>query len=235
MKYCIYFFSFVLFCNFQIHAQTAPGKYWIQFTDKNNTPYSINSPDAFLSDRAISRRSKQNIAIIQNDLPIDPAYIDSIESYGVKVENISKWFNAITIDAVRDSIIDSTAYANADSLVDSLLQISFIKSVKKVKLFKKDTAYISLKSKSLHTSKTETSDNYYKYGLSENQISIINGHILHNNGNRGEGMQIAVLDGGFYHVNEITTFDSLWNNNRILGAKSFCGTPRITSVTVDFA
>lgn len=38
--------------------QVAPDKYWIQFTDKSNTPYSIDRPDEFLSERAIQRRKK---------------------------------------------------------------------------------------------------------------------------------------------------------------------------------
>ncbi|MBN1819545.1 MAG: S8 family serine peptidase, partial [Prolixibacteraceae bacterium] len=36
-----------------------------------------------------------------------------------------------------------------------------------------------------------------------------------------EGLQIAVLDAGFYKANEFPVFDSLWINNRILGTKDF--------------
>jgi len=34
-------------------------------------------------------------------------------------------------------------------------------------------------------------------------------------------MVIAVLDGGFYQVNNLQIFDSLWSNNQILGTKDF--------------
>jgi hypothetical protein len=34
-------------------------------------------------------------------------------------------------------------------------------------------------------------------------------------------MMIAVLDAGFYHVDQIPAFDSLWLNNRILGTRDF--------------
>ncbi len=40
-------------------AQTAPDTYWVQFTDKVNTPYSVDAPEQFLSARAIARRAAQ--------------------------------------------------------------------------------------------------------------------------------------------------------------------------------
>ena len=48
---------------FSINAQIAPNKYWVQFTDKNDSPYSINNPEEYLSERAIQRRQDYNIAI----------------------------------------------------------------------------------------------------------------------------------------------------------------------------
>ncbi|PJB57289.1 MAG: serine protease, partial [Bacteroidetes bacterium CG_4_9_14_3_um_filter_41_19] len=55
-------------------GQVAPDKYFIQFTDKNNSPYSINQPEEFLSQRAIDRREKYGIVITEEDLPVNPAY-----------------------------------------------------------------------------------------------------------------------------------------------------------------
>ena len=43
-------------------AQTAPDTYWVAFTDKANTPYSLSQPEEFLSARAIARRAVQSIA-----------------------------------------------------------------------------------------------------------------------------------------------------------------------------
>ncbi|HEY9113172.1 MAG TPA: S8 family serine peptidase, partial [Bacteroidales bacterium] len=53
------------------------------------------------------------------------------------------------------------------------------------------------------------------------QIDQINGIPLHNNGYTGEGVVIAVLDGGFEGANVHPVFDSLWANNRVLGTKDF--------------
>ena len=46
---------------------------------------------------------------------------------------------------------------------------------------------------------------------------MLNGHILHEYGYKGEGMQIAVIDAGFTDADILPAFDSLWINNQILG------------------
>ena len=63
-------------------AQTAPDTYWVQFTDKSNTPYSIDQPEQFLSARSIARRENQGIALGESDLPVDPAYIEAVLATG---------------------------------------------------------------------------------------------------------------------------------------------------------
>ena len=45
-------------------AQIAPATYFIRFTDKANTPYSIAAPQEFLGPRAIERRARQNICLL---------------------------------------------------------------------------------------------------------------------------------------------------------------------------
>ena len=55
---------------FSLKAQIAPDKYWIQFTDKNDSPYSINKPEEFLSERALQRRQNYNIEMDNYDIPV---------------------------------------------------------------------------------------------------------------------------------------------------------------------
>src|SRR5665213_1715479 len=75
----------------------SPYRYFIQFTDKDNNGYTLNNPSAFLSQRAIQRRTNQNIPYDFNDLPLTQAYVDSIASFGDTIVNRSKWFNGVTI------------------------------------------------------------------------------------------------------------------------------------------
>ena len=100
-------------------------KYWVQFTDKSGSPYSISQPEEFLSQRAIDRRERQGIAIEENDLPINPAYKDSVIMLGATIVHGSKWFNALTITDV-----DATQLAE-------IAKLSFVKQMEQVSYFKK--------------------------------------------------------------------------------------------------
>ena len=85
-------------------------KYIVRLTDKGSTPFSINNPSAFLSPRAIERRTRYSIPIDSADLPVTPRYIDSIRLAGnVTILNVSKWLNQVAIqtsDALASSPLD---------------------------------------------------------------------------------------------------------------------------------
>ena len=186
-------------------SQTYPNRYWIRFTDKNNNPYSLDRPEEFLSERAIQRRLKQNISFSFNDLPITPAYIDSLKALGVPVYNMSKWFNAVTTDSI------------SPELLEQIFDLSFVvkpsnpESLKLIKGVKNNTAIV--------TSESDNWDTYY--GYPEIQIKINNGHFLHQQGFKGEGIQIALIDAGFLGVDVIPGFSDLWDEERILGTRDF--------------
>lgn len=56
----------------QLQAQQY--KYYVQFSDKDGTPYSLSEPTAFLSQRSIDRRLDKGIALDSLDLPVNPSY-----------------------------------------------------------------------------------------------------------------------------------------------------------------
>lgn len=212
---CKWFCIFILLNSLSLYAQTF-SRYWIEFTDKNNSAYSISNPSAFLSQRSIDRRNKQNISIKENDLPVNLWYIDSIVNAGAKVLNRSKWFNALSI------------YTTDTVVLSKIKKLPFVKSTTPVAL------YTSLSDKSGHNKFNKETygvlvennaegffSSGYNYGPSLNQISMIGGDALHNFGYTGGGMAIAVLDAGFYHVDQLGAFDSLWTNNQILGTWDF--------------
>ncbi len=195
-----------------INAQTAPGKYWIKFTDKNNTPYSISNPEEFLSAASIQRRINFDIDIENNDLPVDPLYVDSLISLGMEVINVSKWFNAVTV-RLYDTL-----------LLDTISNISFVSNYNKVsELIVNHQSQVSITSQVAlqKNSLDNVENNFYNYGTSNDQITMLNGEFLHNQGFQGQGMTIAVIDAGFNNAPELPAFDSLFANNQILGLRNF--------------
>ncbi|MCF0207725.1 MAG: S8 family serine peptidase, partial [Bacteroidales bacterium] len=59
------------------------------------------------------------------------------------------------------------------------------------------------------------------YGASYWQIALHNGQLLHAEGFKGEGMLIAVIDGGFTNANTMLSLEYLRNSNRIVATRDF--------------
>jgi hypothetical protein len=215
MKILITFFT-ILLISLQVSAQIAPDKYWIRFTDKNNSPFSIENPEAFLSQKAIDRRNVQGIPIAENDLPVNPSYLSAVANTGATLLNISKWFNSVTVFTTDPSVIDDI---NALPFVLSVAKMTNNNSTlnTSIKPFFENETY----SKFQDSIKMKGSGESFDYGQGYNQINMLNGILLHDLGYNGEGMTIAVLDAGFRNADILTAFDSLWMNNRILGYKDF--------------
>lgn len=96
MKRILSLFAFLTML-YGASAQVAPSRYWVQFTDKNNSPYSIDRPEEFLSQRSIDRRVKYGIEIDEFDIPVNQNYIDAVAECGAEILNPSKWLNGVTI------------------------------------------------------------------------------------------------------------------------------------------
>jgi serine protease AprX len=197
---------FILFGFFYSSDLKAQEYYWVGFSDKNGTQYSLSSPVDYLSERAIQRRIKQNIAIDSLDLPLNKNYIDEVVKIGATFIHASKWLNGITVKAEIDSFT---------------IQVSKLPFVKEFQL----TKGLAKKSAIQKFAELEGSENFpidnSIYGPSVYQTSILNGQFLHNQNYLGQGMQIAVLDGGFFSADRYPAMDSLWANNQILGIKDF--------------
>ncbi len=67
----------------------------------------------------------------------------------------------------------------------------------------------------------ENLTDFYNYGRSNGQVKIHKGDFLHNHGFRGEGMHLAMLDAGFFNYLTLRPFDSIRQNNQILGTWDF--------------
>jgi len=205
-------------------------KYRVTFTDKNNSPYTIENPSQYLSERAIERRTRQNIQIQPNDIPVNSWYIDSVRNTGAEVYTVSRWFNCVTIRTTDTAVLSKIRALPFVADIDSLAESSLKKGVKMKK--RRDTMEGSL-SESLDLSVNKfsvenlmqplsmLSTSKYDYGNGYNQAHMIGTDFLHNQDFCGQGMVISILDAGFFDVDSISVFDSLWHNNQILGTRDF--------------
>lgn len=187
-------------------GQTSVGdSYWLQFKNKKGTPFQISHPEEFLSQRAIERRLKQHIAIDSTDLPVSPVYLDSLKKLGLEIFHTSKWLNGATVRTADTTLID---------------QIKKLGFITEMQLTKPALAVKSTKLKFKEPEKV-ADINPETYGNALAQLEQLDGEYLHKSGFRGKGIQIAVLDAGFWHANQNAAFDSLFNSGRILGTRDF--------------
>ena len=229
MKIKIFLFLCLSLITGVTFSQKVANRFRVNFTDKNNSIYSINNPSAFLSTRAIARRTAQGISIKANDLPVNAWYVDSLRHKGAVVLTVSKWFNCATIQTLDTNVMNAIKALPFVSTVDTLAEVQLKKNVKTDKKGNVATGTQSISdiqgfdfyNTVLSNVDNELTSGYYNYGLATTQVEMIKTDYLHNQGFRGQNVVIAVLDAGFYKVDSIHAFDSLWQNNQILGTKDF--------------
>ncbi len=186
------FFWIVCFTHLELYSQT--GYYFVYFKDKQNNPYSLSNASAFLSQRSIQRRAKQNISLDSLDLPVSPNYVNELINKGIKIHFTSKWLNGVMVRIDNPDIIDS------------ILHLPFVKTL----------VYTKPLSSSLSKKDKFELEKNYVYGMSSNQIQMLKGDFIHSLGYYGQGWLIAVLDAGFLGTDVVPQLDSLRLQNRIV-------------------
>lgn len=193
-----------LFTSGSMLGQVGENRYIVYFSDKANTPYTLDNPFEYLSDRAIERRQNQGIAIDVLDLPVDPAYITQVQELGeVAILNELKWFNAILIETIDPNVLQG---------------IQELHDVDRIEL---STTVSGSQAPTFNRIRQSRAKSDEEYGPSLNQIQMLNGLQLHDDGFKGDGMWIGVLDGGFANMPTATAFETMFDENRLIAKRNF--------------
>jgi len=205
--------SIIILFSIVLSTQAQVYKYAVHFTDKDHTPYSLDQPEEYLSQRSIERRAKFQIPITEEDLPVNPAYIAEVLQATSDAELIIqvKWLNAI--------IISLSDMENIE-IIQRLPMVSEVELVFRsdLKVNRPDKLTLLLEDQMVSNPiKSITEYDSAFYGGAWTQIHQLKGEKLHQLGHLGHGMLIAVLDAGFTGVDERLVFDKLWENDQIIG------------------
>lgn len=179
-------------------------RYRVYLKDKKNSPYSVKRPAEFLSQRALERRGRYGIKVDKHDLPVSPNYLQVLRDCGLKIHNVSKWQNTAVVETT-----DTT-------LMDAVRQMAFVTGVVKVWVGP-DSVLVYEQPDRRKKVKNTREDLVEYYGSAADQVKMLNCHLLHDAGFRGQGMLIGILDGGFNNADVITGF----NRANILGTRNF--------------
>lgn len=177
-----------LIASLMTYAQSYKYRVWL--SDKDTTQYSLQQPEKFLSESSIARRQRQGIAIDMSDIPVSDAHLRSIEQSGVRIVTTSRWMNTAVI-ALNDTTL--------------LHKITSLPCVDSIKCVWKETSTDDTHNRRhakmpLSSTHVTLANNGSSYGYAQQQIQLLNLDSLHAIGYKGNGMTIAVLDAGFYDI-----------------------------------
>jgi len=207
-------FLMLSFCGHAATKSKYPGgkqyMYRLTLTDKKESPYRLDHPTRWLSQKSVSRRRRQGLQLDSTDLPVSPRYLKIIRSQvNVEIVGKSRWNNTVVVrsnDTMTVNTLKELPFVSKTELV-WVSPDSIDKRLRREKYHDYFNAWDSVK--------------HERYGVGKEQIESLHGDRLHNIGFRGKGMTIAVLDGGFQNVNVIPAFrnvkiegirDLVWHN-----------------------
>jgi len=174
--------------------------YVVFFNDKASTTYSLNNPSEFLSQRAIDRRSKQNIEFDSLDIPVVKSYIQEVRDLGVDVFLSTKWMNGIIVQTEPNN-------------VTGIENLAVVKEV----IYVSPTTKLSFQGRVSATEEQQEVEN----SATNAQLDMLGINTLHAQGFEGQGMLMAVLDGGFSGVDSAPAFSHLFDQDKVIMAFDF--------------
>jgi subtilisin family serine protease len=175
----------------EVHAETY--RYRLHLSGKPGASL------ATLSERSLQRRARQHIALDSTDYTISPLYQQRLLQSGLCLSARSRWLNSVVVERPDGDAIDTTFWEHVP-VVTRVDEVS-------------GPGLTVSKSAPLHT--RGASDLPEEASLSDTErldfvqpIYEVRGDALHNANYRGQGMLIAVIDGGFLNTDYFPQINS---------------------------
>lgn len=202
----ILFLVFTVFVSTISFAQTEDAL--VFFADKENVEAALANPITILTQEALDRKDLHNIPVDERDVPLNEAYKTTISNQaGITVFAKSKWMNAVYVRGTKVNI-------------ENLLDLEFVTEVEFMnkdfnRPFKPRTPWDKFEIEN------QPQPENYDYGAASNQTEMINVDILHDEGYTGAGITVAFMDNGYPNVLSNRAYETMRNENRLLGYYDF--------------
>ena len=198
---------FLLLFNFSLtYAQEDA---WVYFNSKPDTEFYLANPLNMLSQKSLTRRENQGIALDEKDVPINADYMAAIaNTNGITVKAKSKWLNALHIRGAIENINTLTAFP-------------FVERVEFADRSLNPTGRVAAPQRQTNSQRAQQAQTTFNYGASASQVEMLKVNMLHEQNYTGAGVTVAVLDNGFPGVNTTMPFARLNDNGLIAGGYNF--------------
>lgn len=179
-----------------LSPETIAYNYLVYFKDKGDYKpgdklavgsEGYNLAKAHLTDKAILRRAKvlpEDEVVNYSDLPVKQEYIDGIKKLGLKINAVSRWFNAVSVNATRDNL-------------DKIKKLGFVYKIEGVGFLEYAEIRTNTRNSALFDSVRVKQRLKFNYGPSFWQNEQINVPLLHYCGITGWGATVGMCDNGF--------------------------------------
>ncbi len=159
--------------------------YFVSFTDK------AGSQPLSFAPRAQEQRYKWEIPTDSLDYTVSPAYLDSLQRLGAKIHHTSRWFNGATVE-----MNEQTA--------QTIRSCRFVRNVEMTR---------NSATSNMNIRRRKQEQTTIHYGQAQEQIDLYNLAPLHKAGFEGQGILMAICDGGFYKADKA----AFLNQEHLLG------------------
>lgn len=170
--------------------------FFVQFTDK------AGSGQIALCQTALDKRTERGIAIDSLDYAVSPVYMDSLEALGVHIYHSSRWMNGASIETDSNTIQRIAQWTFVDTIY--LTRQRGESAPQNAGVFGDPAEAKGKEAKGEETT-----------WLSDPQTEQLQLHLLHEAGFHGQGIIMAIVDGGFQNVDTLSAFDAV--RDQILG------------------
>ena len=191
-------------------------RYAVFFKFKPQTSLSISNPKAFLTQKALDRRTRENLQADSLDLPVSEKYLAQVLPLTRDLLYTSKWLNAaiVVTDEAKAKTIQGLPFVDRVEMVAKgfLLRPG-------ARLMPGDSPIVFDSTKihpKWHLRQSEAQSNAYDF---QNQLIGIDK--MHQAGFTGKGVTVAVFDAGFPGMKTASSFAHLFSKNQIIGQKDF--------------
>ena len=176
-----------------------PVKVWVYFADHGES--SAAELDAMLSRVTLSERARQRRLnrsrgplVDVHDLPVNDRYVETLRRAGCRIKHASTYLNAVS------------AYATADQ-IRAIQELPFVRRIARVQTARRELPPVIKElapGAPFGAPRREQGQTapMLDYGLSQNQLDLINVIPLHDANVSGAGVLIAMLDTGYTRSHE---------------------------------
>ena len=142
-----------------------------------------------LSERAWEQRAKWNIPTDGMDYPVSPTYQGQLRKMGVKIHHVSRWFNGATCEMDEETA----------AKVAELKFVTAVEMTREDEQEEPDPDGMNL-SRRKRLVQAPAQDEFQN----KEQLELYNLLPLHEAGFEGQGVLMAICDGGFYNANTVS-------------------------------